>query len=79
MPKAGGILYKLNLIVRLARRGAWYGVWRFSCVLLYGLMHRKCKKCGTVKGFNSHILCYSCQYRNLMTALYADEDGEEAK
>jgi uncharacterized OB-fold protein len=72
---------KLSMIVRLARRGAWYGAWRFSKALAYGLTHRKCRQCGAVKGFSAHSRCSHCHYRNLMKALKveAPEDARESK
>ena len=60
---------KLKMIFKLARRGAWYGVWMFSKTLIYALSHRRCRQCGAVKGFNSNSRCFDCQYSNLMRAL----------
>jgi hypothetical protein len=66
---------RIRVIWSLARRGAWIGVRRFSVVMLYGLTHRRCKRCRTVKGLNVHSLCYPCQYQNFVTALNEmDED-----
>jgi hypothetical protein len=60
---------RIRMIWALMRRGAWYGVWRFTTVTVYGLTHRCCKKCGRVKGYNVHPHCYSCQHDNFMAAM----------
>jgi hypothetical protein len=67
------LLLKLNLIFSLARRGAWYGVYRFSGSLFYALTHRKCRQCGEVKGYSAHSCCVGCRYKNLMNVLYSNE------
>jgi hypothetical protein len=68
-------LRKVGMIVRLAKRGAWYGAWRFSAELLYGLTHRKCRQCGVLKGFSTSSRCNACQCHNLIEAL-REEPGE---
>ena len=60
---------KLWMIHRLACRGAWYGVGRFSGTLVWGLTHRHCRKCKGVKGLSASSLCVHCQVRNFFRAL----------
>jgi hypothetical protein len=67
---------RIRMVFRLARRGAWLGVWKFSASLVYGLTHRRCKQCGTIKGLNVNCRCYSCQYTNLMLAISEEFDDK---
>jgi hypothetical protein len=66
----------VRMIFRLARRGAWVGVRRVAGVLIYGLTHRRCKRCRKVKGLNAHSLCYQCQWENFTRCMA--EDVEDA-
>lgn len=69
---------KLGMILRLARRGAWKGVRRFSAELLWALTHRHCRQCGAKKQWPDSR-CATCQWNNLLRALdeVDEEDGDE--
>jgi hypothetical protein len=68
---------KLKMLWTLARRGAWYGVGRFSGAWTWGLTHHHCRQCGGPRKFGASPNCVKCQYVNLLRALDKIEDEEE--
>jgi hypothetical protein len=68
------------MLWNLARRGAWYGVGKFSGAWCWGLTHRYCRQCRKLKGLTFSPMCVSCQYKNFVRAMEEAEDlGAESK
>ncbi len=67
---------RLKMLWRLARRGAWDGVGRFSGAWLWGLTHTRCRKCGGPKKRECCPVCARCGMENLLRSLA--EEPEEA-
>ena len=64
---------RIWMLLSLARRGAWYGVGRFSGAWLWGLTHTYCRQCKGPKRREYCPNCTKCQYKNLMRALFEEE------
>lgn len=64
---------RLSMLGRLARRGAWYGVGRFSGSWIWGLTHTRCRQCKGRKRRSYSPNCPSCGLRNIYQALFEVE------
>lgn len=66
---------KIWMLYHLARRGAWYGVGRFSGAWLWGITHNYCRQCKGPKQYRTiSPNCYHCQTTNLFLALSEDDE-----
>lgn len=74
-PAIKNACFKVGMLWRLARRGAWYGFGRFSGAWLWGATHSYCRRCRGRKGYTLSPMCGRCQFKNLMRALADDSEG----
>lgn len=64
---------RIKMLRRLARRGAWYGVGRFSGTWVWGWTHTHCRRCHGPKRRMYSPMCHQCQMKNFIEAIFGKD------